>query len=62
MLLIVEVRTRNTAVAIQRAGKGALPVDTYWNRSDDFAALHPAPTSAQDRLDPQQLALVLIFS
>ena len=32
------------------------------HRSDDFATLHPAPTSAQDGLDPLQLALVLIFS
>ena len=35
---------------------------TYGNRSDDFATLHPAPISAQDSLDPLQLALVLIFS
>ena len=35
---------------------------TYRNRSDDFATLHPAPTSAQDGLDPLQLGLVLIFS
>ena len=28
----------------------------------DFATLCPAPTSAQDSLDPLQLALVLIFS
>ena len=34
---------------------------TYGNRSDDFATLHPAPTSAQDGLDPLQLAPVLIF-
>ena len=32
-----------------------------WNRSDDFATLRPAPTSAQDGLDPLQLALVLIL-
>ena len=32
------------------------------HRSDDFATLHPARTSAQDGLDPLQLALVLIFS
>ena len=32
---------------------------TYRNRSDDFATLHPAPTSAQDGLYPLQLALVL---
>ncbi len=32
------------------------------NRLDDFATLHPARTSAQDGLDPLQLALVLIFS
>ena len=25
---------------------------TYENRSDDFATRHPAPTSAQDSLDP----------
>ena len=31
------------------------------NRSDDFATLRPAPTSAQDGLDPLQLALVLIL-
>ena len=35
---------------------------TYGNRLDDFATLHPAPTSAQNGLDPLQLALVLIFS
>ena len=35
---------------------------TYRNRLDDFATLDPAPTSAQDGLDPLQLALVLIFS
>ena len=35
---------------------------TYGNRSDDFETLHPAPTSAQDGLDPLQLVLVLIFS
>ena len=35
---------------------------TYWNRSGDFATLRPAPTSAQDGLDPLQHALVLILS
>ena len=35
---------------------------TYGNRSDDVATLHPAPTTAQDGLDPLQLALVLILS
>ena len=34
----------------------------YWNRSDDFATLQPAPTRAHDCLDPLQLALVLVFS
>ena len=31
---------------------------TYGNQSDDFATLHPAPTSAKDGLDPLQFALV----
>ena len=35
---------------------------TYGNQSDDFATLHPAPASAQNGLDPLQLALVCIFS
>ena len=59
IVLIVEVRTRNTAVVIWMRWERSL---TSSSLSDNFATLHPAPTSAQDGIDHLQLVLVLIFS
>ena len=49
MVLIVEARTRNTAVAIRMRWEWTLTSLNLlepWNQSDNFVTLHPAPTGA----------------